>query len=145
MIQKSACRINTSTGEVSTTNYYWGDELNDAEDDGNWKYLWFKGNAGDNHHDVGLKFPNGLGLYDMSGNVYEWVSDWYGDGFPFNNFGSGSATENPKGPSEQDVLFSRVMRSSNWDSATWSQSWRRDYSTPYSSFYYLGFRIVRRK
>lgn len=38
---------------------------------------WHKGNSGENLHEVGLKRPNELGLYDMSGNVYEWCEDRY--------------------------------------------------------------------
>ena len=52
---------------------------------------WYDGNSGDKAHPVATKSPNELGIYDMSGNLWEWCSDWYGD------YSSG-AQANPKGP-----------------------------------------------
>ena len=53
---------------------------------------WWYGNSGTDNHPVGLKKPNNWGLYDMHGNVREWLQDWYG------NYTSNSVTD-PVGPS----------------------------------------------
>ena len=65
---------------------------------------WYDGNSGDKTHPVATKSPNELGIYDMSGNVWEWCADWYGD------YSSGSQT-NPKGPYGGS---GRVNRGGSW-------------------------------
>ncbi len=68
---------------------------------------WYDENSGEETHPVGTKAPNELGLYDMSGNVFEWCQDWYRS-----DYYSSSPNSNPTGPSSGSY---RVRRGGSWN------------------------------
>jgi formylglycine-generating enzyme required for sulfatase activity len=93
---------------------------------------WY-GGWSTNTHPVGEKLPNELGIYDMSGNVWEWCSDWFG-GYPT------SAQIDPAGPSSGSY---RVLRGgSNGMDASYCRVWARSYGSPISRAMNCGFRLV---
>ena len=95
---------------------------------------WCDYNSGGQTHPVGTKAPNELGIYDMSGNVWEWCSDWYG-GY------TGGLQTNPIGPKSGKY---RVIRGGCWfvSSRYCRLSYRSHYCNPTFSGSDLGLRLV---
>ncbi|MDR1165543.1 MAG: formylglycine-generating enzyme family protein [Deltaproteobacteria bacterium] len=112
----------------TTTAYFFGDDEGSLG-----TYAWFSGNSGDKTHPVGGKSPNPWRLYDIYGNVWEWVQDFYG-GY------SGSAATDPKGPSGGSA---RVIRGCGWDfTAVYCRSAFRNWDSPEYRFHNLGLRVA---
>ena len=94
---------------------------------------WYLENSGDKTHLVATKSPNELGIYDMSGNVDEWCSDWRG------GYTSGAQT-NPKGPYDGS---NRVCRGGSWlNNVRFCRSSNRYYNDPTFHFNFLGLRLA---
>ena len=94
---------------------------------------WYKSNSGSATHWVKEKRANELGLYDMSGNVYEWCSDWYGSY-------SSSEQSNPAGAGSGQR---RVLRGGSWyHNAGNCRVSDRNNETPSNRFSDVGFRVV---
>jgi len=104
------------------------------------EYAWFNDNSGGRTHPVGQKNPNGFGLYDMHGNVWEWCSDWYDSKYYEKCKKQGLVTD-PQGPGAGS---GRVIRGGGWGSnAVSCRSADRNWGTPGSRNDDLGFRLVR--
>lgn len=111
----------------STTKYYWGDEWSpDYVNDGHGKWK--------NASPVGSFPPNPFGLYDMIGNVWEWVSDWYSE-----EYFKESPVDNPKGPQKGTL---KTVKGDGYEGGCNYIAPCRDRKSPSDKAYIRGFRIV---
>lgn len=113
------------------TKFFWGNKMND-------KFSWFKGNSGGKTHAVGTRIPNSYGIYDMSGNVWEWVNDWYDK-----NYYKNSPYSNPQGPKSGKF---KVQRGGSWSNIAdyHASSYRMVYG-PEGKDEFNGFRCAKSK
>ena len=96
---------------------------------------WYTENSGGKTHEVGTKQPNELGIYDMSGNVWEWCLDWYSSSYP-----TASPVTDPKGSSSGNC---RVYRGGSWDcNAAYCRTADRSCNTPSHRYSHLGLRLA---
>lgn len=97
---------------------------------------WYFHNSMDKTHTVGMMIPNELGLYDMSGNVWEWCQDWYG------SYGKKTAYY-PTGPIK---AYNKVFRGGGYDNGnTYCRCSYRNGTAPQNKFKNLGLRLAHSK
>jgi len=146
-----ACRAGTKTA------YSFGDDPDEMED-----YAWFEDNSDEMTQEVATKKPNPFGLFDMHGNVSEWVSDFYSPK-TYAEAAKHNPVKNPAGPKEGEVKtalgFAHVARGGAWDkpaeglrsaARTFEEDWWRfeDPQEPKSKWWlpkmgFIGFRVAR--
>ncbi|MDE5612518.1 MAG: formylglycine-generating enzyme family protein [Odoribacter sp.] len=143
-IQEFITKLNELTGKkyALPTEAQWEYAARGGKKNKGYKYsgsndinevAWYSDNSEGTTHPVGLKKANELGLYDMTGNVWEWCQDWYDDY-------SSEAQIDPVGPEEGSNC---VYRGGSWynDARRCRMSFR-GYNEPDERYFYLGFRLV---
>ena len=95
-----ACRAGTETA------WSFGNDSSLAGD-----YAWFSDNSDSAPGETGAKLPNGWGLYDMHGNLYEWCSDWFDNDYGIEDLTSETSVTDPTGP---DSGMYKVIRGGSW-------------------------------
>ncbi len=114
----------------TTTKYSFGDDESELGD-----FAWYADNSGSKTHEVGQKKPNSWGLYDMHGNVWEWVQDSWHDNY------KGAPEDGSAWEGDGSI---RVFRGGGWGTDARScRSAVRDYIDPGYRSYDLGFRLLR--
>src|SRR5262249_49921418 len=105
------------------------------------QYAWYRENARRTTHPVGQLQPNAWGLYDMHGNVWEWVQDWYDSQEYARRAATGTAVVDPAGPAAGSL---RVHRGGGWSyTAPGCRSAHRGGGDPGKCNSLLGFRLLR--
>lgn len=112
----------------STTAYYWGDSMDE-------NYCWYIKNSGSTTHPVGQKTPNAWGLYDMSGNVWEWCNDCDG-AYP------SGAVNDPLGPTAGERRVIRGGGGGRYNFCAGCRSALRFVAYPSDAGDYVGVRLV---
>jgi formylglycine-generating enzyme required for sulfatase activity len=115
----------------NSTRYFFGDDDSKLGD-----YAWYHGNSEGRTHPVGQKKPNSWGLYDIHGNVWEWVQDKYQDTYDFVPTDGSSW--------ESEISKQRVLRGGAWsDNTRDCRLAYRGHDVPGDCDSFLGFRLVR--
>ena len=118
-------------GIADTDKAVWAGTTTDTELG---KYAWYNDNSNYRTHEVKKRQANGYGLYDMSGNVWEWCWDWYGS----------YASEDASNPSGALSGSNRVNRGGGYyHYASFCHASKRSGSSPSHRSRFLGFRLVR--